>query len=374
MPLERRLNPTGAHLCRAHCHHPDPDEKTLMALTGQLNDLSLSELIEFFCNQRKTGRLKVDYALAPGVFFIKEGELVDAKIGTLNGAEAIYFALTLPSAAFDFSAQVQSSRRTINEPWTRIVLEGLRRIDEGIPPSEQDPFAGLGSEELDDAISEYLNTVEAAEAAKAQTEAPKASAPAAVASTPLSMTVEATEGTDKRKFMVAGVAAAVVLACVAAAVPLARHFTRSNAAANTAAPVAAQPAADTNATNTTAPTEAAPSPDAAAEDAMLTAKREARERELRLQREREQRKQDEARKAEQQQAQTALTAPTPAPVGPKTVRVSISYDESGHVTSASAVGFSAGAEAYASTAVRIARGRHFPAGQAGSTVVTIPIN
>ena len=76
-----------------------------MALTGQLNDLSLSELIEFFCNQRKTGRLKVDYALAPGVFFIKEGELVDAKIGALNGAEAIYFALTLPSAAFDIQSQ-----------------------------------------------------------------------------------------------------------------------------------------------------------------------------------------------------------------------------------------------------------------------------
>src|SRR2546421_11077928 len=143
-----------------------------MALTGQLNDLSLSELIEFFCNQRKTGRLKVDYALAPGVFFIREGELVDAKIGALNGVEAIYFALTMPSAAFDFSAQVQSSRRTINEPWTRVVLEGLRRIDEGLAPSEQDPFAGLGNEELDDAIAEYLNTVEATENAKAQPAAP----------------------------------------------------------------------------------------------------------------------------------------------------------------------------------------------------------
>ena len=56
------------------------------------------------------------------------------------------------------------------------------------------------------------------------------------------------------------------------------------------------------------------------------------------------------------------------------MRVSVSYDENGHVTSASAVGSSPGAEAYASTAVRIARGRRFPAGQAGSTVVTIPIN
>ncbi|HYY42038.1 MAG TPA: DUF4388 domain-containing protein, partial [Pyrinomonadaceae bacterium] len=238
-----------------------------MALTGQLNDLSLSELIEFFCNQRKTGRLKVDYALAPGVFFIKEGELVDAKIGALNGAEAIYFALTLPSAAFDFSAQVQSSRRTINEPWTRVVLEGLRRIDEGIPPSEQDPFAGLESAELDGAIADYLSSVEAAENAKAAQPAPPV-VPAAEPSLPLSMTVEATgaQAGGKRKFVFAGVAAAVLLACVVAAIPLARHFSRSQPAANVVAPAPAQAApADSNATNTVNPsdaTPATPAPDA----------------------------------------------------------------------------------------------------------------
>jgi TonB family protein len=351
-----------------------------MALTGQLNDLSLSELIEFFCNQRKTGRLKVDYALAPGVFFIKEGELVDAKIGSLDGAEAIYFALTLPSAAFDFSASIQSSRRTINEPWTRVVLEGLRRIDEGVPPSEQDPFAGLKSEELDNAISQYLNTVEAAEATSAVKEEPAAAksvTEAATDSLPLSMMVETTntEGTGRRKFMLAGIAAVVLLACVVASVPLARRLSRSSANATTAPVTAPLAPADANATtNAPAPDASAPTPDtAAAEDAVLAAKREARDREQRLQREREQRKQDEAKKAEQQQLQ-ALAAPTPAPTGPKTVRVSISYDENGHVTSASVVGSSPGAEAYASTAVRIARGRRFPAGQAGSTVVTIPIN
>jgi hypothetical protein len=351
-----------------------------MALTGQLNDLSLSELIEFFCNQRKTGRLKVDYALAPGVFFIKEGELVDAKIGSLDGAEAVYFALTLPSAAFDFSASVQSSRRTINEPWTRVVLEGLRRIDEGIPPSEQDPFAGLKSEELDNAISQYLNTVEASEAAAAVNEEPltaKSETQDATDNLPLSMMVETTgtEGAGRRKLMVAGIAAVVLLACVVASVPLMRRLNRGSANA-TPAPVTSQPApADANATNSAPATDAsAPTPDAAAaEDAVLAAKREAREREQRLQREREQRKLDEAKKTEQQQLQ-ALTAPTPTPVGPKTVRVSVSYDENGHVISASAVGSSPGAEAYAATAVRIARGRRFPAGQAGSAVVTVPIN
>ena len=351
-----------------------------MALTGQLNDLSLSELIEFFCNQRKTGRLKVDYALAPGVFFIKEGELVDAKIGALNGADAIYFALTLPSAAFDFSAQVQSSRRTINEPWTRVVLEGLRRIDEGLPASDQDPFTDLGNEEFDEAVAEYLNCV-AATATGAPTPGtsaptgaskPEADAPQSV---PLSLTVEAAgdAANSKRKFVVAGVMAAVLLACVVAAIPLARHFSRGNAAPTAAAPAPAPTTGNASATDTASHTDAAPAPTpdtTAAEDAVLAARRQERERELRLQRERERKQQEEARKTEQQ----SLVAPTPAPVGPKSVRVSVSYDENGRVTAASAVGSSPGAEAYAATAIRIARGRRFPAGQAGSAVVTIPIN
>jgi Domain of unknown function (DUF4388) len=347
-----------------------------MALTGQLNDLSLSELIEFFCNQRKTGRLKVDYALAPGVFFIKEGELVDAKIGALNGAEAVYFALTLPSAAFDFSAQVQSQRRTINEPWTRVVLEGLRRIDEGIAPSEQDPFAGLGNEELDEAIAGYLSNNEAAESAQGPHGKSEPQAPEAQQSAPLSLTVETANAaaTGRRKFVFAGVAAAVVLACVVAGIPLVKHFSHSNAAVSAPAPAVAQPSATDN--NASAPSASAPdasvapAPDAVAADDAAQAAKQARERELRQQREREQqRKLDEAKKSEQQ----PLPSPSPA-VGPKTVRVSVSYDENGHVTSASAVGSSPGAEAYASTAVRVARGRRFPAGQAGSTVVTIPIN
>ena len=80
-----------------------------MALSGQLSDLSLAELIEFFCNQRKTGRLRVSYPRAPGFFYFQKGTMVDAKIGALNGVEAVYYALTLENASFNFSAAF--------EPW-----------------------------------------------------------------------------------------------------------------------------------------------------------------------------------------------------------------------------------------------------------------
>src|SRR5262245_21197919 len=105
-----------------------------MALTGHLSDLSLSELIEFFRNQRKSGRLKVLYPKGAGYFYLQTGSVVDARIGALHGIDAVFFALTLPNAEFEFSVDVDAKSRTINQPWTQVVLEGLRRLDENIPP------------------------------------------------------------------------------------------------------------------------------------------------------------------------------------------------------------------------------------------------
>src|SRR3989442_4462294 len=113
-----------------------------MPLTGELSDLSLAELIEFFCNQRKTGRLKVIYSIGPGYFYLQSGSVVHARIGALRGIEAVYYALTLPNASFTFSPAFEPPEQTINQPWTSVVLEGLRRMDEGIAP--RNPFADQG--------------------------------------------------------------------------------------------------------------------------------------------------------------------------------------------------------------------------------------
>src|SRR6266545_1519562 len=105
-----------------------------MALTGELNDLSLAELIEFFCNQRKTGRLKVIYPVGAGYFYLKSGAVIHARFGDLRGIDAVYYALTQPNASFTFSSAFEAPEHSINQPWTSVVLEGLRRLDEGIAP------------------------------------------------------------------------------------------------------------------------------------------------------------------------------------------------------------------------------------------------
>src|SRR5256885_12650566 len=151
-----------------------------MALTGELSDLSLAELIEFFCNQRKTGRLKLIFSVGPGYFYLQSGSVVHARIGSLHGIEAVYYALTLPNASFTFSPAFEAPEHSINQPWTSVVLEGLRRMDEGIHPQtpvfEQEylaeheqhsaeegrAFESAAASKSDDLLSEILSPPEVA--------------------------------------------------------------------------------------------------------------------------------------------------------------------------------------------------------------------
>ncbi|HVF50914.1 MAG TPA: DUF4388 domain-containing protein [Pyrinomonadaceae bacterium] len=379
-----------------------------MALTGQLSDMSLAELIEFFCNQRKTGRLKVDYHRGHGVFFIKDGELVDAKVGALSGADAVYFALTLPNAAFDFSADFEPTRRTIQESWTQVVLEGLRRLDEGVSPSEADAFGGDWSPSEAD-LAMFMDHIERLSASESKDEGASKEAKEVAASretsesaAPMSMMVESAGsngGGGKKKMMMVGAAACVVLICAVAAIPVARKFGGSQTSAATVSAAPSADAADgaTNDTNAVTPDEAATTPatdqtttgaetqtadaapatvDPAAAALAARREREQREREARERARRleEAKKNESAEKTAATDVAAANAKPAVAAPGPKMVRVSVSYDEAGRVTQASVAGVSPGAEAYGGTAVRIARGRRFPAGKAGGTVITIPVN
>jgi TonB family protein len=352
-----------------------------MALTGQLSDMSLAELIEFFCNQRKTGRLKIDYPRGHSVFFIKEGELVDAKVGSLSGPDAVYFSLTLPNAAFDFSPEVEPTRRTIKDSWQQVVLEGLRRLDEGLSPTESDAFGNFSPNEADmaamfDQVERLGESAKQEEGKRAEEKEERFERAAASEGAPLSMMVDsATEnGGGRKKWVAAGVGASLVLACAVVAIPLATRSTKSPetpAAAAQPAPESSSPDSSAQAPDGGASADAQPAPaaetPAPADEA--AARREREERERRERRERERR--EEARREE---AAKAATTPAPAAAGPKSVRVAVTYDEAGRVTQASVAGATPGAEAFGGTAVRIARGRRFPAGKPGSTVVTIPVN
>ena len=322
-----------------------------MALSGQLSDLSLAELIEFFCNQRKTGRLKVAYERAPGYFYFDRGDLVDAKLGSLSGIEAIYYALTLANASFKFSPAFEPTKRTIHQPWTQVTLEGLRRLDEGIKPKEPTLEGTASFTDDPDGVSESSEQVEY-----------DSNTPL-----PLSLTVDKAQGGGGRSKMVfAGVVVAIVALVAVVGIPAGWYSKgKAEAASQPAAPAA--PAAeapspsvvnDAEAPSQLEESAAAPSSadTAATSDPNALAAKRAREAKER------------ARLTEVRQAANSTDAPakTDAPkAGPKMISVQVTYDEAGRVTQTS------GGDG---TAQRIARQKRFPAGKAGTTTITIPIN
>lgn len=309
-----------------------------MALTGHLSDLSLSELIEFFCNQRKSGRLKVLYPQGAGYFYLQSGSVVDARIGVLHGIDAVYYALTLPNAEFEFQVDAQPGNRTINQPWTQVVLEGLRRLDENIAPGVAFPPDYVFQP---DELQATKNKNETSE------EVERSFAPAFLAMSK--------ESINRRKPVFIGAAVVAVLASVAViGVPAGWYRTKK---AEVSAETVSQPAPpQTVQTETPAqpPQPEATETVAPAEDADLAAKR---------QREKERRARET--KAEANASTTSAPAPAADKPSAKRVVVTVTYDESGRVTQAS------GGDA---NALRIARQKRFPPGKAGSATISIPIN
>jgi len=320
-----------------------------MALTGHLSDLSLSELIEFFCNQRKTGQLKVLYPQGPGYFYLQTGSVVDARIGVLRGIDAVYYALTLPNAKFEFGGASESNERTINQPWTQVVLEGLRRLDEGIVPTNAFPPDYHDENESQDMADE--------ETSFSELESLRV---------PSFLSFMGPESLGNRKFVIAGVVGFVVLASVAAiGVPAGWYGQAKTAAvANQATSTVAtsepsSPAVSEAPANEVGTTESSPTGEQNDEVA-LAAKR--------------QREREKARAREEKSSALNQSAPAQAPAnvgaeggkpGSKKITVTVTYDESGRVTQAS------GGDA---SAIRIARQKRFPAGKAGSATITIPVN
>jgi uncharacterized protein DUF4388 len=314
-----------------------------MALTGHLSDLSLSELIEFFCNQRKSGRLTVLYPQGPGYFYLQSGSVVDARIGVARGIDAVYYALTLPNAKFEFNGAAESSERTINQPWTQVVLEGLRRLDEGVKPLDAFP-SGYQSEATD--------------SEKNQTE----KVPVERRVPPAFLSFIGKESISKRKPLFAAAVVVAVLGSVAAVGVPAGWYSRNKVTAAASLPVTTAPAPEVSTTTPEQPAQpaAAETSPSVEDPAALDARR---------QRERERAKREErAATANRPVTPSSTTASAPSVAeskGAKKVAVTVTYDETGRVVQAS------GGDP---SAIRIARQKRFPPGKAGSATITIPIN
>ena len=347
-----------------------------MALFGELSDLSLGELIEFFCNQRKTGRLKVVYPVGSGFFYLKSGAVVHAHFGDLRGIDAVYYALTQPNASFTFNAAFEPPEQSINQPWTSVVLEGLRRMDQGIEPPNPFPNGDQGNQPEKYPVVEAVvpsTTEEEVVVNETRTSDPilmPSNADDVNAFGALLSESGNSGNFQSKRWSTPVVIAAIALLIIGVGVPWG-WFVHSKARQSAVTPsklAENPPVVSSSSTSETAtlPAQSETSlNDSSASADALAAKRLA-----------DARARERARLLAQQANPVANIQPETTPKvnppiqkvpanGGRNVTVQVTYDENGRVTGAS------GGDA---TALRIARQRRFPAGKPGSATVTIPIN
>ncbi len=255
----------------------------------------------------------------------------------LHGIDAVYYALTLPNAEFEFSIDVEAKSRTINQPWTQVVLEGLRRLDENIAPGTAFPAEYVP--EPDELAGKDVRTQTSAEVEKSFA--------------PAFLSLGKDSGGSRKPLFIGAIVVAVLGSVAAIGVPAGWYSKKAAPAPETVtqAPATQTVQPETSAQPQPASTETSAEP--ATEDPAALAARRQREKE---------RKAREAKLAEN----PAAAAPAEeVKSNAKRVVVTVTYDESGRVTQAS------GGDA---NALRIARQKRFPPGKPGSATVSIPIN
>ncbi len=126
------------------------------AKDGTLVGFSLASFMQLLAMEQKTCLLQIQAEPSEeGFLFFENGELLSAIAGDLKGEEAVYRMLSLDNVKMTFrKIPTKKIRRLIEKPLMSLLLEGVRRKDEGeqgmMPPGDEMNVRQLSGETLFD--------------------------------------------------------------------------------------------------------------------------------------------------------------------------------------------------------------------------------
>src|ERR1039457_1987725 len=101
-----------------------------MSFQGSLNELPLSDIVQLVAVSGKTGMVSMTRASEKGYVYLQNGQITHAKLGEVEGEDAVYALSLCSQGSFQFSPGVESEARTISRSNTNLLLEAARRSDE----------------------------------------------------------------------------------------------------------------------------------------------------------------------------------------------------------------------------------------------------
>ena len=106
--------------------------RSTRGVSGSLREMGLPDMVQVLFHGRKSGRLQIRAPNGGGEIHFAEGSVFDAIWADLRGETAFYAMLKLTDGDFALDPSFKATNRTINQSAEALLLEGMRRLDEGI--------------------------------------------------------------------------------------------------------------------------------------------------------------------------------------------------------------------------------------------------
>ncbi|HEY1126982.1 MAG TPA: response regulator, partial [Actinomycetota bacterium] len=103
--------------------------ETRGGFAGSLSDLGVVDLVQTFEVGRKTGTIRLEGDRS-GVIYFREGRVIDAELGRLQGENAFYRMLNTFEGQFEVQFVPVERLERIEVSTQGLLLEGMRRLDE----------------------------------------------------------------------------------------------------------------------------------------------------------------------------------------------------------------------------------------------------
>jgi predicted regulator of Ras-like GTPase activity (Roadblock/LC7/MglB family) len=102
-----------------------------MALRGSLGDIDMADLIQLTCQSSTQALLRAEHDNGQIIsVYFADGEIAHAEYGDVRGEDAVYALLGWEAGKFEVEQGVSPPEQTITLPWSALVMEGMRRLDE----------------------------------------------------------------------------------------------------------------------------------------------------------------------------------------------------------------------------------------------------
>ncbi|UQA62509.1 DUF4388 domain-containing protein [Polyangium aurulentum] len=102
-------------------------------VSGSLAEMSIPDMVQVLWHGRKTCALRISTRMATGEIYFADGQIVDARWDQTHGEDAFYRMLALHEGEFRLDPGFEPpTGRTITVSPEALLLEGMRRLDEGM--------------------------------------------------------------------------------------------------------------------------------------------------------------------------------------------------------------------------------------------------